>query len=154
MITTALYGCAEHRGKDFVLFHWLCVTCNNPWQRWSIICPCQKNPIECDEHIVKKQLITVMNTLLDAQLNHMICQTLWCDEIDLECGTSSRVFWHHILALLMTGKNIKTFYLFKMTRETPELRSDKRKTKNALKTAKKKHRKNCECCPVSLLIVR
>ena len=32
--------------------------------------------IECDEHIVKKQLITVMNTLLDAQLNHIICQTL------------------------------------------------------------------------------
>ena len=29
----------------------------------SIICPCQKNPIECDEHIVKKQLITVMYTL-------------------------------------------------------------------------------------------
>ena len=36
----------------------------------------KKNPIECDEHIVKKQLITVMNTLLDAQLNHIICQTL------------------------------------------------------------------------------
>ena len=32
----------------------------------------KKSHIECDEHIVKKQLITVMNTLLDAQLNHII----------------------------------------------------------------------------------
>ena len=64
-------------------------------------------------------------------------------------------------------KKVKNAFQDKLRRDGEKLRGEKKmfiaadKTKNLYKMDKdthenlrKKHRKNCECCPVSLLIVR
>ena len=75
-----------------------------------------------------------------------------CDNINIPKTTLSLfVFWYCLNRITK-----ELIYFIQIYIETEHFRITKNVPKSALNPEEKvnKHRKNCECCPVSLLIVR